>query len=196
LPRARDLEWSLQNHVPEVSPMTTSYVHATYRDQRTAVQAAEALLEAKFPARDISALLCDADSEQAGVELKIRHKTQVPIGALIGGIGGLVLGAVIAWLAQVHPDPQLFAVRGAVIGAAIGTLAGALGGLGRWRDTILFPEGAFKNGCVVVGVNTHETRVNEARRVLDAAGGGDVEVSTKRAALNDVRARATATEAL
>lgn len=176
--------------------MTTSYVHATYRDQRTAVQAAEALLEAKFPARDISALLCESDSEQAGVELKIRHKTRVPIGALIGGIAGLVLGAVVGWLAQVHPDPQFFAVRSAVIGVAIGTLAGALGGLGRWRDTIVFPEGAFKNGCVVVGVNTHEARVSDATRVLRAAGAGDVDVSTKRAALNDVRARATATEAL
>jgi hypothetical protein len=176
--------------------MTTNYVHASYRDQRTAVEAAEALLEAKFPARDISALLCDAGSEQAGVELKIKHKTRVPMGALFGGVIGLVLGAVIAWLADVPPDPQLFAVRGAVIGAAIGTLAGALGGLGRWRDTIVFPDGAFNNGCVIVGVNTHDERVSDATRVLSAAGGGDIEVSSKRAALKDVRARATATEAL
>lgn len=176
--------------------MTTSYVHASYRDQRTAKEAAEALLEAKFPARDISALLCDAGSEQAGVELKIKHKTQVPIGALVGGVLGLVLGGVIAWLAHVPPDPTVFALRGAIIGAAIGTLAGALGGLGRWRDTIMFPANAFANGCVVVGVKTHEERIPEASHVLAAAGGVDVEVSTKRAALADVRARATATQAL
>jgi hypothetical protein len=69
LPRAADLEWSLHDTLPEVSPMTTSYVHATYRDQRTAVAAAEGLLDSKFPARDISALICDAGSEQVGVEL-------------------------------------------------------------------------------------------------------------------------------
>jgi hypothetical protein len=176
--------------------MTTSYVHATYRDQQAAVAAAEALLEAKFPARDISALICDAASEDVGLELKIRHKTRVPIGALIGGVLGVALGAIIAWAAQVQPDPGVFALRGAVIGAAIGTLAGALGGLGRWRDTILFPPEAFKNGCVVVGVNTHDERVAEARRVLTSINNADVEVSSKRSALADVRARATATEAL
>jgi hypothetical protein len=109
---------------------------------------------------------------------------------------GVLLGAVIAWLANVPPDPNVFALRGAVIGAAIGTLAGALGGLGRWRDTILFPDNAFANGCVVVGVKTHDERINEASRVLSAAGAGDVDVSSKHAALADVRARATATEAL
>jgi len=174
----------------------TSYVHATYRDQRGAVAAAEALLEAKFPARDISALICDAASEDVGLELKIRHKTRVPIGALIGGVLGVALGALIAWVAQVPPDPGVFALRGAVIGAAIGTLAGALGGLGRWRDTIIFPPEAFKNGCVTVGVNTHEERVPEAQRVLTSINNADVQVSSKRSALADVRARATATEAL
>jgi len=176
--------------------MTTNFVHASYREQRVAVEAAEALLEAKFPARDISALICNAGSEPVGVELKIKHKTQVPMGALIGGVLGVVIGAIAAWIAQVPPDPGLFVIRGAVIGAAIGTLAGALGGLGRWRDTILFPPEAFSNGCVVVGVNTHEARVGEARRALAGTGGVDVEISTKREALADVRARSTATEAL
>jgi hypothetical protein len=176
--------------------MTTSYVHATYREQQTAVAAAEALLEAKFPATDISALICDESSEEVGVELRIRHKTRVPIGALIGGVLGVMLGAMIAGVAQVPPDPGVFALRGAVIGAAIGTLAGALGGLGRWRDTILFPPEAFKNGCVVVGVDTHDERVAEARRVLASINNADVQVSSKRSALADVRARATATEAL
>lgn len=176
--------------------MTTSYVHATYRDQQTAVAAAEALLEAKFPARDISALICDAASEDVGLELKIRHKTMAPIAALIGGVLGVVVGALVAWAANVPPDPGVFALRGAVIGAAIGTLAGALGGLGRWRDTIIFPPEAFKNGCVTVGVNTHDERVPEAQRVLTSVNSADVQVSTKRSALADVRARATATEAL
>jgi hypothetical protein len=175
--------------------MTMSYVHATYREHEAAVKAADSLLDAKFPARDISALICDA-SEYTGIELKIRHKTQVPIGALVGGVLGVLLGAAVAWFAAVPPDPALFALRGAVIGAAIGTLAGALGGLGRWRDTILFPPEAFKNGCVVVGVNTHDERVSDARRALAGSGGAEVTISTKRDALADVRARATATEAL
>lgn len=176
--------------------MSTNYVHATYREERVAVQAAEALLESGFPARDISALICDASSEDVGLELKIRHKTRVPIGALIGGVLGVVLGGVIAWLAQVLPDPTVFALRGAVIGTAVGALAGALFGLGRWRDTIMFPRHAFANGCVIVGVNTHEPRIAEARRTLVSTGGADVQVSTKREALADVRSRATAIEAL
>ena len=175
--------------------MSTSYVHATYCEHRAAVEAAEALLDAKFPARDISALICDA-SEQVGVELKIRHKTQAPMGALIGGALGLVLGALAAWLAAVPPDPGVFAIRGAVIGAAIGTLAGALGGLGRWRDTILLPAGAFANGSVVVGVTTDEQRIMDAQRVLADTGSVEVMVSTMRDALDGVRARASATEAL
>ena len=175
--------------------MTISFVHATYREHHAASAAAEALLDANFPARDISALICDA-SEYRGIELKIKHKTQSPIGALIGGVLGVLVGALAAWIAAVPPDPGMFALRGAVIGAAIGTLAGALGGLGRWRDTILFPPDAFANGCVVVGVNTHEERIAEARRALSASGGADVTISSKHEALADVRARATATEAL
>jgi len=175
--------------------MDTSYVHATFREQRAAVQAAETLLSAEFPARDISALVCDA-SEQSGVELKIRHKTMVPIGAIIGAVLGCVLGALVAGFWGASPDPGVFTVRGAVIGTAIGTLAGALWGLGRWRDTILFPQEVFANGCVIVGVTTHEGRIAEARRALSEAGGGDVQISSKREALADVRARATATEAL
>lgn len=175
--------------------MATSYVHATFREHRAAVQAAEALLSAEFPARDITALVCDA-SEQAGVELKIRHKTLVPMGALVGGIVGLLLGAAIAFFANVPPDPGLFTIRGAVIGTAIGTLAGALFGLGRWRDTIIFPQEVFANGCVVVGVKTHDERFNEARRALSEAGAADIQISSKHEALADVRARASATEAL
>jgi hypothetical protein len=175
--------------------MATSYVHATFREQRAAVQAAEALLAAEFPARDISALVCDA-SEQAGVELKIRHKTLVPMGALVGGVVGLLLGAAIAAFANVPPDPGVFTLRGAVIGAAIGTLAGALFGLGRWRDTIIFPQEVFANGCVIVGVSTHDERASEARRALTQAGAAEVQTSSKHEALADVRARATATEAL
>ena len=175
--------------------MTISYVHATYREHRAASAAAEALLDAKFPARDISALVCDAPDHD-GLELKIKHKTQVPICALIGGVLGIVVGFFVAHAAQMPPDPTLFAVRGAVIGAAAGTLAGALLGLGRWRDTILFPAEAFSNGCVVVGVNTHEARIGDARGALAASGGAEVSVSSKREALADVRARATAIEAL
>lgn len=175
--------------------MTTHYVHATYREQRAAVAAAEALLEAKFPARDISALICDG-SDRHGVELKIKHKTMVPIAALLGAVLGCALGGVSAWLAQMGPDPAFFALRGAVIGTSIGALAGALLGLGRWRDTIIFPSDAFVNGCVVVGVNTHDERIPDARHALASTDGIDVHVSTKREALADVRARATATEAL
>lgn len=175
--------------------MTTSYVHASYGEQRAAIEAAEALLEAKFPAGDISAIVSD-DTGLSSVELEIRHKTRSPIGALLGGACGLLLGALGAWLAQVPPDPGLFAIRGAVIGAAIGTLAGALAGLGRWRDTILLPLNAFQNGRVVVGVVTHDGRIADAQRALARIAGGEVVVSTKGNVFADLRARASATEAL
>lgn len=160
-----------------------TFVHAIYRDEKAAVQAAEALIDSKFPAGDIGALLrgqapeLGDDSELK--EIEIKHTTGMPIGAAIGGALGAIGGALIATGAVIATGPIALAIEGAIAGGAFGTLSGVLGGLAYWKETIRFPEHAFEHGGVLLGVNAHGPRIAEARDVLTRTGGEDVSVSTK-----------------
>jgi len=147
------------------------FVHAIYADRHAAAKAVEALVDAAFPSNRVAALVHKDERLQ---ELRVRHKTGVGIGSVMGALLGLIAGAVL------FMGPWRTALEGGVAGAAIGALLGTLAGLGYWKEDIDFPSTAFGDGGACVGVTTNEGRVQSARAALLQAGAREAHVSSKR----------------
>jgi len=157
------------------------FVHAIYRDEPAAVEATRALIDAKFPSGDVGAFMRGMP-RGTDSEIEVQHKTGIPVGAMLGAALGALGGALVASGVVLAAGPVLLALDGAAAGGALGSLTGALAGLAHWSDTLSFPAHTFDHGGVLLGVTTHEGRVEEARDILTATGGEDVRVSTKRRA--------------
>jgi hypothetical protein len=169
------------------------FAHAFYSDATHANAAVRELLDAHFSSEAISVLMThDAEVE----ELPIKHKTFVPHGVALGAVLGAAAGALtMSGIGIVATGPLWLALQGAAAGGAAGTLGGALGGLGFWRDEVDFPTDAFQDGAMLVGVVTNQERLEQARKVLAAAGAPETHVSTKAGAgklLVDQHARTAA----
>jgi hypothetical protein len=157
------------------------FVHALFRREHDAVAAVENLIASRFASSDISALMQRDDKVE---ELQMAHRTGMGAGAALGGVLGAVGGAVMLGGGGVFvAGPLLLALEGAIAGGALGTLAGTLGGLGFWQEEIDFPDEAFRDGAVLIGVSTAEGRVADAERALKEAGAEEVYRSTKDDAL-------------
>jgi hypothetical protein len=96
------------------------------------------------------------------------------IGALIGGLGGLLVGLGALVVPGVGPiiaaGPILAAITGAGLGAVTGGLVGALVDLGiPDEEANLYAEG-LRRGYNVVAVRSPESRVDQARLIMDRAG--------------------------
>jgi hypothetical protein len=172
------------------------FAHAFYSDATHANAAVRQLLDAHFSSEAISVLMThDTDVE----ELPIKHKTFVPHGVALGAVLGAAAGALtMSGIGIVATGPLWLALQGAAAGGAVGTLGGALGGLGFWRDEVDFPTDAFQDGAMLVGVVTNQERLEQARKVLAAAGAAETHVSTKAIAgrlLTDQHAKANANAA-
>jgi preprotein translocase subunit SecY len=68
------------------------FVHAIYDDRHAAAKAVEALVDAAFPSNKVAALVRRGERLQ---ELRVRHKTGVGPGSVLGALLGLVVGAVV-----------------------------------------------------------------------------------------------------
>jgi uncharacterized membrane protein len=69
-------------------------------------------------------------------------------------------------------------INGLLVGGALGALLGTLAGLGVWREKIEFPSRAFEEGAVLLGVNTHEARIDDAKHALERAGADIVRIAS------------------
>jgi hypothetical protein len=155
------------------------FVHAVFNSETGAAKAVQELVNAKFSAHDISALMCNRSGVQ---ELEIGHKTGMGVGAVLGGVFGAVGGALAVTGGLVLAGPVFLALEGMLAGGAMGTLAGTLGGLGFWREEIDFPRSAFENGAVLIGVNSDDSRIEDASDALKRAGATSIRRSSKPAA--------------
>lgn len=157
------------------------FVHAFFLRERDAIAAIENLIGARFASSDISVLMQHADKVE---ELQMAHRTGMGAGAALGGVLGAVGGAVmVAGGGVLVAGPLLLALEGAIAGGALGTLAGTLGGLGFWQEEVDFPDEAFRDGAVMIGVSTAEGRIGNAEHALKEAGADEVYRSTKDDAL-------------
>jgi len=96
------------------------------------------------------------------------------IGALIGGLGGLLVGLGALAVPGVGPiiaaGPILAAITGAGLGAVTGGMVGALVDLGiPDTEAELYAEGV-RRGYNMVAVQTPESRVDQAKLIMDRAG--------------------------
>lgn len=96
------------------------------------------------------------------------------IGALIGGLGGLLVGLGALAIPGVGPiiaaGPILAAVTGAGLGAVTGGMVGALVDLGiPDEEAEIYAEGV-RRGYNMVAVQTPESRVDQARLIMERAG--------------------------
>ncbi len=158
-----------------------TFVHAFFLREPDAVTAIEKLIAARFASHDISVLMQRKDRIE---ELQMAHRTGMGAGAALGGVLGAVGGAVLMAGGGVFvAGPLLLALEGAVAGGALGTLAGTLGGLGFWQEEVDFPEEAFRDGAVLIGVSTAEGRADDAERIRKEAGAVDVHHPSKADAL-------------
>jgi hypothetical protein len=96
------------------------------------------------------------------------------IGALIGGLGGLLVGLGTLAIPGIGPiivaGPILAAITGAGLGALTGGLVGALMELGIPDEQANIYAEAVRRGYHMVAVQTPESRVDQARLIMDRAG--------------------------
>ena len=165
------------------------FVHAVFKDEPSAAMAVQELVNAKFSANDISALMCN----RSGVveELEVGHKTAMKQGAALGAVLGGVGGALAVTGGLVLAGPVFLALEGLVAGGALGTVAGTLGGLGFWKEEIEFPKSAFENGAVLIGATVNEGRIEEASAALRRAGADEIRKTTPEEARSQAVSRAS-----
>lgn len=96
------------------------------------------------------------------------------VGALIGGLGGLLVGLGALAIPGVGPiiaaGPILAAITGAGLGAVTGGMVGALADLGiPGEEAQVYTEGV-RRGYNMVAVQAPESRVDQAKLIMDRAG--------------------------
>jgi len=165
------------------------FVHAVFNTEASAARAVQELVNAKFSAEDIGALMVNRSGVQ---EVEMRHKTGIGAGAALGAVFGAVGGVIAVTGGLVLAGPVFLALEGVLAGGALGTVAGTLGGLGFWHEELDFPAAAFENGAVLLGVTAEDGRIEDASQALKAAGASEIRISTKREA--QVAAQANASQ--
>lgn len=96
--------------------------------------------------------------------------------AVLGGLGAVVGGVIVASFA----DSFIPIVAGAGVGAYVGSLAGAMGGMDRRRERVQDPHrvqvtGEGRPAGVLLAVNADGERSREIAALLVESGGREVE---------------------
>ncbi len=156
------------------------FVHGLFTSEASAARAVQSLIEASFGPDLISALM-HKEGEVVLEEAVPVFKTEAARGAALGSAFGMVGGALLAIGGLLAGGPLMVGLAG----AASGALAGTLGGLGRWKSEIDFPE-HMHPGMILVGVSTEASSVERARTALVSARAERIHVSRKNEACMEV----------
>jgi hypothetical protein len=142
-----------------------------------AENAVSELVSAGFPRENISIVAADTEGKfktyvgEPGETVGEGITTGAGVGAVVGGLGGLLLGLGALAIPGIGPviaaGPIATALAGAGIGAATGGLIGALVDLGVPEEQAnLYAEGVRRGGNLVK-VTAPEDRADEATRIMD-----------------------------
>jgi hypothetical protein len=108
--------------------------------------------------------------------------SDVAIGAMFGGLGGLLLGFAALAIPGIGPIVAAGPLAGALAGAGIGAAGGAIVGVLKEAgvpeyEAHVFAEGV-RRGATLVSVRCDDTLADTAAQILDSHGAVDVEERT------------------
>src|SRR5437868_3812136 len=159
-------------------------VFGIYSTRGAAESGADAIMQAGFPASDISVLL----PENLGARpIATEKATKAPEGATTGGTTGLALGGALGLLAGIGAlaipgvgpliaaGPIMATLAGMGVGGAIGGVTGALIGLGIPEYEAKRYEGRIQKGGILLSVHcTTSDEVKRVKEVIERTGGVDI----------------------
>lgn len=153
--------------------MTTTLV-ALYDDVRTAQQVVDELIDQGFKRDNISLIARDVDEEYASYVDGDDHNEAAEgagIGAVIGGIGGLLVGLGALAIPGIGPvvaaGPIVAALTGAGVGAVAGGILGALVDMGLPEEEAHHYAEGVRRGGTLVAAQVADARVDEAIRIME-----------------------------
>jgi hypothetical protein len=159
-------------------------VFGIYASQDRAAQAVDALVNAGFPAEDISALLPSSDSTREFAHVK---ETKAPEGTTVGVTAGGALGGTLGVLVGIGAlaipgvgpliaaGPIVAGLAGLGVGGAVGGFVGALVGMGIPEYEARRYEGHVKGGGTLLSVHCETSaQISRAKEILEASGAHDV----------------------
>ena len=153
-------------------------VTGLFRSRADAERAVEDLVHYGWSRDDISLLMSDATrGREFGLAMATKAPEGVATGATIGGVLGAIAAGLVALGVIVVPGiglvaagPIVATLAGLGAGAAAGGLTGALIGMGLPEHEAKFYNEQIEQGGILVGVYTHDDRIEQAGKILDAAG--------------------------
>jgi len=165
-----------------------------FRDSARAERAVRDLKDAGFTDSEIGILMQDRAearkfAEDTGTKAGEGAAAGAATGGILGGVVGLLAGVgalVIPGIGPIVAGGALAStLAGAGIGAAAGGLAGALIGMGIPEEEARYYERGFREGGILVTVDTTAVRKAEARQILLNAGADFGPAATARFAGED-----------
>src|SRR5215472_4591511 len=152
-------------------------VTGLFNSRASAEHAVKDLVHYGYSRDDISLLMSDATrGREFGLSMATKAPEGAATGATIGGVIGAIAAGMVALgiivvpgLGLVAAGPVVATLAGLGAGAAAGGLTGALIGLGLPEREAKFYNEEVEHGGILVGVYTHDDRIAQAKKILDAA---------------------------
>ncbi|MBH0174035.1 general stress protein [Fictibacillus sp. 23RED33] len=153
---------------------THGKVVGVFRSEDDAIDAIKELREEGYSDNEISVIAKDKKEvkhihEETGSKAPEGAATGMATGGILGGLGGLLLGAGALAIPGIGPivaaGPIAAALGGAAVGAGAGGIVGALVGLGIPENEAKEYEQSVEAGDILVLVDTNE--VSRHRQVND-----------------------------
>jgi hypothetical protein len=152
-----------------------------FNNHERAEAAVRALGDAGFPYSNISIVAQNRQSGEQGLGVL---NDDVGIGALLGAVNGLLIGAAVLTIPGLGPllvaGPLaagfIGLLDGVLFGTSSGGLIGALMGYGLPRDKALKYQTVVENGGFLVMAHGNETQIELARGVLERQEASDLEI--------------------
>jgi hypothetical protein len=147
---------------------TQHFVYGEFATPDEATRAVSALVDGSFDPDEIDVLSVRGKDVE---RVPIQHHRPVLAGAVIGLMGGMLIGLVVGLLSADGStvDSWSAATRWILLGAANGFLAGALGGLVWWRSGVRIKGALAEAQRFVVGTIVADTRSSEVEHILKRA---------------------------
>ncbi|RPI81724.1 MAG: hypothetical protein EHM41_19990, partial [Chloroflexi bacterium] len=163
-----------------------------YDEINDAQNAVRALVDRGFSRNDISLIAGDKEGKYSqyvnrGEGQEVMEDQDLTegtvagagIGAVIGGLGGLLVGLGVLAIPGIGPvlaaGPLISALAGAGLGAAAGGLLGALVDLGIPKEQAEYYARGVREGGTLVTVNTSDDRASDAIDIMNQFSPVDIE---------------------